>query len=169
MSLEQTLIGEAYVGEKPEAAHVNVVLGRKGGPVETAWVTALAAPRSGHVSFLTILQPNLPVKPLTLFVNKAPIESDGHGNLTWGPAQAGVARGVAEAVAEGIVPSEEVDDLLLVAAVWIDPRSTDERRVYEWNATATRQALEAAVNGLPLIDDVIAVRSEPWNAFYRPE
>ena len=41
------------------------------GPVGTAWATALAMPRPGHAAFVTILRPNLPVKPLTLFVNKA--------------------------------------------------------------------------------------------------
>ena len=49
---QDTLIGEAFVGEGPNAAHLNVVVGRKGGPVETAWATSLATPRQGHVPFL---------------------------------------------------------------------------------------------------------------------
>ncbi len=40
-----TLIGESFAGEGPNAAHLNVVIGRKGGPVEMAWVTSLATPR----------------------------------------------------------------------------------------------------------------------------
>ena len=66
------LIGESYVGEGAEAAHINTVLGDRDGPVGTAWATALATPRPGHAAFVVILRPNLPVKPLTLFVNKAP-------------------------------------------------------------------------------------------------
>ena len=113
MFASPTIIGEAFVGAGAEAAHLNVVLGRLGSPVETAWVSSLAAPRAGHVPFMTVLQPGLPVKPLTLFVNKAAIEGERHGILTWGAAQAGVAAGVAAAVAEGLIPAAEVD----VAAV----------------------------------------------------
>src|SRR5215204_1182958 len=53
---QSTLIGEAFVGEGPNAAHLNVVIGRKGGPVETAWATSLATPRAGHVPFLLTLR-----------------------------------------------------------------------------------------------------------------
>ena len=38
------LIGESFVGEGAEAAHINTVLGARRGPVGTAWATALANP-----------------------------------------------------------------------------------------------------------------------------
>mgnify|MGYP001421897508 CR=1 FL=1 len=71
-----TQVGEAFAGSGAEAAHVNTVLGRRGGPVETAWATALATPRAGHVPFVVVLRPNLPVQPPTLFVNKATLGGD---------------------------------------------------------------------------------------------
>src|SRR5438552_15692763 len=94
----RVLIGESYVGEGANAAHVNTVLGGRDGPVGAAWATALATPSHGHAPFVVVLHPGLPVKPFTLFVNKATIASDSHANLTWGAAQAGVASGVADAV-----------------------------------------------------------------------
>lgn len=163
-----TLIGEAFAGSGRNAAHVNTVLGAKGGPVETAWTTALATPRLGHAPFVVALQPNLAVKPLTLFVNKADIRGERHAGLTWGAAQAGVARGVVEAIAEGIVPAASVDDLLLVAAVWVDWAADDETAVYEHNAAATRRALEAGSAGRPGVDELLAALTEPFNAFFRP-
>src|SRR5437660_417343 len=36
---EQSLIGESFVGTGPNAAHTNIVLGRKGGPVRILDVT----------------------------------------------------------------------------------------------------------------------------------
>ncbi len=90
------LIGESFVGEGAEAAHINTVLGDRAGPVGTAWATALATPSAGHTPFVAVLEPGIPVKPLTLFVNKAAITGDVHGTLTWGAAQAGVAGGVAD-------------------------------------------------------------------------
>ena len=112
-----TQIGEAFVGSGPEAAHLNTMLGAKGGPVETAWATALATPRQGHAAFLTTLRPGIPAKPMTLFVNKATLEDGDHSTLTWGPAQAGVGSGVLWAVADGIIEADLVDDLVLIAAV----------------------------------------------------
>ena len=86
---------------------MNTVLGEREGPVGQAWATALATPSAGHAPFVVVLQPGLPVVPFTLFVNKARIEGDDHGRLTWGAAQAGVASGVTDAVAAGTIDEEE--------------------------------------------------------------
>jgi 5,6,7,8-tetrahydromethanopterin hydro-lyase len=161
------MIGESFAGSGQNAAHVNTVLGRKGGPVETAWATALATPRQGHVPFVAVLRPNVPVKPATLFVNKADVQDDRHAALTWGAAQAGVAQGVLDAVADGVVPAAEVDDLLLIAAVWVDWAADDEEAVYEANVQATRDALAAGAEGGPAIDDLLGLRDDPANPFFR--
>jgi len=163
----RTQIGEGFVGEGPHAAHVNTVLGRKGGPVETAWVTAMSTPRAGHVPFVAVLQPNLAVKPLTLFVNKAPLTDDDHSRLTWGAGQAGVAVGVTESVAAGVVPEEEADDLLVVAAVWINPAARDEEAIFANNRAATRAALEAGTRAAPTVADVLARVADPSNPYFR--
>jgi 5,6,7,8-tetrahydromethanopterin hydro-lyase len=162
----QTLIGEAFVGSGPNAAHLNIVLGRKGGPVETAWATALATPRAGHVPFLVTLRPGLPVTPMTLFVNKAEVRGERHETLTWGAAQAGVAGGIARAVAEGLIPRMEVDDLLIIAAVWVNWTADDEEAVFANNLAATHEAVRAAVQRLPAVDDVLAEAAHPWNAYF---
>jgi 5,6,7,8-tetrahydromethanopterin hydro-lyase len=146
---------------------VNTVLGRKGGPVETAWATALATPRQGHIPFVVVLRPNMPVKPATLFVNKADVRDDRHAALTWGAAQAGVAQGVLAAVAEGVIRAADVDELVLVVAVWVDWAAHDEEKVYANNLVATRDALAAAAEGRPALDDLLAVRDEPQNPFFR--
>jgi 5,6,7,8-tetrahydromethanopterin hydro-lyase len=167
LSSSGSQIGEAFVGDGADAAHVNTVLGGKGGPVETAWATALATPRQGHAAFVVALQPSLAVKPLTLFVNKAELRGERHAELTWGAAQAGVARGVVAAVRDGVVPPAAVDDLLLIAAVWVNWDADDEAAVYANNAEATRAALEAGAQQLPRLEDLLAA-GEPWNAFFRP-
>ena len=160
-------IGEGFVGDGPDAAHVNTVLGAREGPVGTAWVMALATPRAGHIPFLAVLQPGLAVQPATLFVNKAPIDSPRHGDLTWGAAQAGVAAGVAQAVAEGVIERGEVAELVLIAAVWVNPAAADEEAVFANNREATLTALRNGRAGLPALDDVLAARDEPSNPFFR--
>ena len=162
------LIGESYIGEGAEAAHVNIVLGERSGPVGAAWATALATPSAGHTPFVAVLIPGLPVKPMTLFVNKAAIANDEHGNLTWGAAQAGVAGGVADAVNEGIVSEADADQNLIIAAVWVNPAATDAEKVYTNNRTATREALRAGAAGTPRMAEVLIARHRPFNPFYSP-
>jgi 5,6,7,8-tetrahydromethanopterin hydro-lyase len=165
--VSEVLIGEGFAGQGPNAAHINTVLGLRDGPVGTAWATALATPRAGHASFVVVLRPNMPVKPPTLFVNKAEIRGDQHGLLHWGAAQAAIARGVLESVAEGTIPLGEVEELALIAAVWVDWAASDEEEVFANNLEATRAALSSAAQGRPRLEDLLAIASEPANPFFR--
>jgi 5,6,7,8-tetrahydromethanopterin hydro-lyase len=158
-------IGESFVGSGVNAAHVNTVLGAREGPVGTAWATALATPTAGHAPFLAVLQPGMPVKPFTLFVNKARIESDTHARMTWGAAQAGIASGVAEAVAQELV--FDTDDVL-IAAVWVDPGADDEDAVFANNQAAVLGAIGMGQRDDPDELDIEERRAEPWNPFFRP-
>jgi 5,6,7,8-tetrahydromethanopterin hydro-lyase len=159
-------IGESCIGIGAEAAHVNAVLRRRDGPVGVAWATALGTPRQGHTPFVAVLTPGVPAKPLTLFVNKAPIASAEHGTLTWGAAQAGVAAGVADAVAGDVIEAVGCDDLVLIAAVWVNPEAADADLVYVNNRAATLAALRAAIQAAPPLADVLAARHAPVNPYY---
>jgi 5,6,7,8-tetrahydromethanopterin hydro-lyase len=160
-------IGEGFAGEGAEAAHVNTVLGPREGPAGAAFATALATPSAGHTPFIAVLRPGLPVKPFTLFVSKATIANDAHAALTWGAAQAGVAGGVADAVADGSLP-RRLDALVLIAAVWVAPAARDAEAVYRNNRAATRAALAAGHAREPRTEAVLAARGSPWNPFFRP-
>lgn len=161
-------IGEGFAGEGANAAHVNTVLGEKSGPVGAAWATALATPRAGHAAFVVVAAPNVPVKPSTLFVNKATVESgnERHARLTWGAAQAGVAAGVTSAHRKGVLHADDADELVLLAAVWVNPEADDEEAVYANNAEATLAALTAGRDDLPSIRTVLDV-GEPRNPYFR--
>jgi 5,6,7,8-tetrahydromethanopterin hydro-lyase len=164
--MSEVQIGEAFIGDGVDAAHVNTVLGERGGPVGTAWATALATPRAGHVPFVAVVQPGLAVQPMTLFVNKAPIEPGLHADLTWGAAQAGVAAGVANALAAGVVDRDHAGELVVIAAVWVNPAAEDEDAVFANNRDATLEALRNGRDGAPLVEAVLAARSDPWNPFF---
>jgi 5,6,7,8-tetrahydromethanopterin hydro-lyase len=155
------------VGEGAEAAHLNTVLGERNGPVGTAWATALATPRQGHAAFLAVVRPGVACKPPTLFVNKAALESDSHARLTWGAAQAGVASGVMRAVADGVIERAHVDDLVLIAAVWVAPGATDADLVFDNNLVATQRALEAGAKQSPDLDEALEASLQPYNPFFR--
>lgn len=161
-------IGESFIGEGVNAAHINTVLGLRNGPVGTAWASALASPSAGHVPFIAVLRPSLPVQPMTLFVTKAAPASDAHGLMIWGPAQAGVAGGVADAVAEHIIQPTAIGELALITAVWVHPDADDADAVYRNNREATFTALRNGAQLLPSVADVLDARQSPFNPFYRP-
>lgn len=161
-------IGESFVGDGVNAAHVNTVFGHREGPAGVAWASALATPSQGHVPFVTVLRPSLPVKPLTLFVTKAAPAGDAHGLLIWGPAQAGIAAGVADALAAGTITREQADSHVVIAAVWVNPAADDAEAVYANNRESARTAIENGARSLPATDDVIAARDTPSNPFFTP-
>jgi len=54
-------VGEALVGEEPEIAHIDLIIGSKSGPVGQSFANSLAQPRMGHTPILAVVRPNLPV------------------------------------------------------------------------------------------------------------
>ena len=149
-------VGEAWSGEVPDGSHINVVLARRGSPTAAAAAGALASPRAGHVPFLACLSPGVVVRPTTVVVNKWPIEAEGPlGPITWGAAQLGIAQGVLDAVAEGLIDAEEAAELVLLVAVWVDPAAADETAV----RAANRAAMRAAIADALAPPDAAAVRA----------
>lgn len=168
MDMTTMQIGEAFVGAGGDAAHINTVLGQRSGPVGAAWTAALAGSTEGHTHFLVAAQPGVMTMPPTLFVNKATVSDPEHGRMTWGPAQAGVAKGIAGALEEGVIDRAEAATLVIIAAVWVDPAATDASVVFANNAEATQTALRNGRDGGPTVEDSIRAGLSPWNPFYRP-
>ncbi len=164
-NFEHLLIGEALVGEGPEVAHIDLVIGKKGSSVEQAFVTALASPARGHTPLLAVLTPNIPAKPSTLMVNKVTIRNAGQALLIFGPAQAAVAKAVVDSVAEGIIPGTEADNLLIIASVFIEWDAADKKKIYDWNYEATKLAIRRAVAGEPKMREVLAEKDTAKHPF----
>jgi 5,6,7,8-tetrahydromethanopterin hydro-lyase len=161
--------GEAWSGEVPNGSHVNVVVARRGSPTAAAAAGALAAPRPGHVPFLACMSPGVVGRPTTIVVNKSPIEGQGAlGPLTWGAAQLGIAQGVLDAVADGVLGAGDAAELVLLVALWVDPGAHDETALKQANRTAMRAAIADAL-APPDADAVRALaarREEAANAYY---
>jgi 5,6,7,8-tetrahydromethanopterin hydro-lyase len=161
-------IGESFIGSGPNAAHINVVLGPREGPVGAAWAGALSSPTAGHLPYMVVLQPGVPVKPMTVFVNKAALNGTNHENMTWGPAQAGVAKGVQETLLEGILPNEAENAWCVIVAVWVNPSANDADQVFEHNYRAAKGAVIAAMRNEPNLEVVREAAKNPHNPFFTP-
>ena len=157
---EKALIGEALVGEGPEVAHIDLVIGRKGSTVEQAFVTALASPRMGHTPLLAVLEPNLIPKPATLMVNKVTITNASQALLIFGPAQA-----VMDSVADGTIPEGDAEDLLIIVSVFIEWDAEDKKKVRDYNYRATKLAIERAMGGEPTVKEALAKKDSAKHPF----
>jgi bifunctional enzyme Fae/Hps len=73
----------------------------------------------------------------------------------FGPAQAAVAKAVADAVEEGVVPKEKIDDWVVVCSVFVHPEAKDFRRIYQYNYSATKLALRRALSKYPSWEKII--------------
>jgi len=148
------LIGEALVGEGNEVAHIDLILGDKNGPVGEAFASGLAHMSAGHTPLLAVIRPNLPPKPHTLIVPKVTIKNMEQANAIFGPAQAAVAKAVADAVEEGILPRDKVDDWVIICSVFIHPDAKDYRKIYHYNYGATKLALKRAMAKYPSLEKI---------------
>ncbi|MEM2999403.1 MAG: bifunctional 5,6,7,8-tetrahydromethanopterin hydro-lyase/3-hexulose-6-phosphate synthase [Candidatus Bathyarchaeales archaeon] len=149
------LIGEALLGEGNELAHIDLLIGDKNGPVGQAFANGLANLSAGHTPLLSVIRPNLPPKPHTLLVPKVTIKNMEDAGKIFGPAQAAVAKAVADAVEEGIIPREKVDDWVIICSVFVHPQASDYRKIYQYNYGATKLALRRALNKYPSLDKML--------------
>jgi formaldehyde-activating enzyme len=65
--------------------------------------------------------------------------------MTWGAAQLGIAQGVLDAVADGLV--EATQELVVLVAVWIDEGASDETAVRKAARAGMLKAIRMCVEG----------------------
>ena len=148
-------VGESLVGEGNEVAHVDVLVGSKDGPVGEAFAGALLNQKEGHTNLLAIVAPNLPAKPDTIMANKVTIKGEAQVGQMFGPAQAAVARGVVDSVRDGVISEAEAEDLCIIVGVFIHWLAEDDKKIFDWNYEATKEAIARAMAGEPKASAVI--------------
>jgi 5,6,7,8-tetrahydromethanopterin hydro-lyase len=158
-------VGESLVGEGNEVAHIDLLLGPRGSPAETAFVNCLTNNKDGFTSLLAVLTPNLLTKPATVLFNKVTIKGAKQAVQMFGPAQYAVAKAVADSVAEGIIPAEEADDVFICVGVFIHWEADDDKKILEYNYKATKEAIARAVGGEPTAAEVVAKRDQVKHPF----
>jgi formaldehyde-activating enzyme len=167
-------IGEGWGGEPGlDGCHVNVVLGERGTPTAAALLGTFTTPAPGHTPILVVVGESQdsyePVWPPTIMINKATAETDRHQTITWGAGQLGIAQGVLDAVADGLIPPSR--DLVVLVCVWIDPGASDETAVRRAARTATRGAIGMCVNDRDpdAASDLVSRRDDVTSPFYGGE
>lgn len=149
------LIGESLLGEGNEVAHIDLMIGDKNGPIGQAFANGMTQLSAGHTPVLAVIRPNLPPKPHTLIVPKVTLKNMEDTGKIFGPAQAAVAKAIADSAEEGIIPANKLDEWVIICSVFIHPKATDYRKIYQYNYGATKMALKRALKKYPTLEKII--------------
>ena len=163
--MKDILVGESLVGDGNEVAHIDLIIGPKNGPVGTAFANAFVNQRAGHTALLAVVAPNLIPKPATVMINKVTIKGADQAVQMFGPAQAAVARAVADSVAEGVIPQNEAENLVCVVGVFIHWEAKDNKKIQDYNYRATKEAIARAMRQEPSVKHVLEAKDKAKHPF----
>ncbi len=158
-------IGEALIGEGYEVAHIDLMIGTKDSPVGIAFANALSNLSQGHTPLLAVLRPNLITKPPAVIIPKVTVKDMRQAELIFGAAQAAVAKAIADAVEEGIIPMDIAEDFVVVVSVFIHPKAKNKHKVYYYNYGATKLALKRAMQSFPDVETVLYEKDRSFHPF----
>ena len=158
-------VGESLVGEGNEVAHIDLIIGPRGSAAETAFANCLTNNKDGFTSLLAVVAPNLLCKPATVMFNKVTIKGAKQAVQMFGPAQHGVAKAVADSLADGVIPKDEADNLFICVGVFIHWEAADDKKIQDYNYQATKEAIARAIAGEPKVAEVIAKRDSAKHPF----
>jgi len=169
-------VGEATVfaaeGQFTDAMP-EIVIGRLDGPVGQAFAN-LMGQTAGHTRMFAVRDCNQLARPATMMVPKVTIKDARTIELLGSVVQAATADAVVDAVAEGVIPRELVDEICIIDLIWLDPQAVkdphlDKKDLYRTNYEATKLAISRAIKGEPTIDELIANRRKIKHVMYDPE
>jgi formaldehyde-activating enzyme len=157
-------VGEGFAGPPfSELAHIDLLLGRRNGPVGKAIIRAQGEPRPGHE--LAVLSE----RPLTLLVPTVTVRGAKARQLVYEDAAAGVKLALEHAVARHNLPEAMLDEICLIANVFVHPAASIRQRVKINNYKAMRGAIRKALEGRPTYEELVAEKASARHPFrYAP-
>ncbi|MFQ5759159.1 MAG: bifunctional 5,6,7,8-tetrahydromethanopterin hydro-lyase/3-hexulose-6-phosphate synthase, partial [Candidatus Bathyarchaeia archaeon] len=86
---------------------------------------------------------------------KVTVKNLDQAGKIFGPAQAAVAKAVADSVEEDVIPKDKLDDWVILCSVFVHPEAKDYRRIYQYNYGATKLALKRALSKYPPLKKIM--------------
>jgi 5,6,7,8-tetrahydromethanopterin hydro-lyase len=87
--------------------------------------------------------------------NKVTIKGATQAVQMFGPAQAAVARAVVDSVREGVIAEGDIDDLAIIVGVFIHWEATDDKKIFDYNYQATKEAIARALANEPPVSTIL--------------
>jgi len=128
--------------EGDEKVSIHMVAGNKMGKLGRLFAYQLTYPRHGYEALTTILEPNLAVSPSTLIIPGVIQKNLRQANMIFGPVQSACARAIADSVEEGIIPGSQIESTVMIAKVYLSPRTSAREIIYQNSYSAFKTALK---------------------------
>jgi len=156
-------IGEGFAGPPfYELAHVDLLIGQRGGPVDKAIDKALGMTHPGHE--VCVVQE----RPRTLLVPTVTLRSNVQAQQ-FEFAVRGVRKAIEASITDGFLPEGALDDLVMIANVFVYPGATNRKRIEMNNFKAMRAAIRKAIEGRPTIEELLSQKEAARHPFrYAP-
>jgi 4-hydroxy-tetrahydrodipicolinate synthase len=157
-------VGEGFAGPPfSEVAHIDLMLGAREGPVGKALERARHEPRPGHE--LVIICEH----PLTMLVPTVTVRGAKARQLVYEEAASGLRLALEHAIAQQNLPEEILDDICLIANVFVHPAASIRQRVKINNYKAMRAAIRKAIEERPTLQELISEKDAARHPFrYAP-
>jgi 4-hydroxy-tetrahydrodipicolinate synthase len=157
-------VGEGFAGPPfSEVAHIDLLLGHKEGPVGRAIERAQGEPRPGRE--LAIISE----RPLTLLVPTVTVRGAKARQLVYEEAAIGVKLALEHAIASHNLPEAILNDICLIANVFVHPAASIRQRVKINNYKAMRGAIRKALEGRPTLQELVSEKDAARHPFrYAP-
>ncbi len=157
-------VGEGLAGPPfSEIAHIDLLLGLRAGPVGKAIERALGEPRPGRE--LRVINE----RPRTLLVPTVTIRTEKAFRLVYEDAAAGVNLAIAHSIRQGFLPENLLDQICLIANVFVHPAAAIRRRVKINNYKAMRGAIRKALERQPSLEELLNEKEAARHPFrYAP-
>ncbi|MFW5914291.1 MAG: 4-hydroxy-tetrahydrodipicolinate synthase [Thermoplasmatota archaeon] len=130
-----------------ETAHTDLLIGLMGGPVERSIEKALAADEEGKMKIVMD-------RPRTLLVPTVTTRTKKQEELLHDHAVAGLKWGINASIEDGFLPEGILDDIVIIANVFVHPAAANRRRVMVNNYKGARHAIRRAVEGRPTLEEI---------------
>jgi 5,6,7,8-tetrahydromethanopterin hydro-lyase len=72
---------------------------------------------------------------------------------------------VVDAVREGIIPQDQVENICIIVGVFIHWDASDDQKIFDWNREATKQSIARAMGGEPTAQQVIDGEAQARHPF----
>jgi 4-hydroxy-tetrahydrodipicolinate synthase len=157
-------VGEGFAGPPFfELAHIDLLLGEHGGPVGKAITQAVGVRHPGH-EVRVICE-----RPRTLLVPTVTVRSKKQEEHIYECAARGILKATEASIADGFLPKDALEDLVMIANVFVHPAAANRTRIEMNNYKAMRAAIRKAIEERPALEELLHEKEAARHPFrYAP-
>lgn len=159
-------VGEGFAGPPIfEVAHIDLLIGKKNGPVEFAINDTLEREqREGKMKARIIYE-----KPRTLLVPTVTVRTKRQEEHLYAHASKGIILAIEKSIKDGILPEGILSEIVMIANVFVHPAAANRKRIMGNNFKAMCHAIRKAIENRPSIEEILYEKESARHPFrYTP-